>query len=143
MRQLIGLSLLSLLLSSLLTGCIVEPRHHRGLLLPPVLLPPVPAPFRHGGVDLLFDNGLGVYAVVGHPDIYFHDNLYWHLRDGRWHTSDVYNGRWVVVDAHARHLPPGLAKKYGYGRSDHRDHDDDRDNDHDRDEHGKKNKHHD
>ena len=83
--------------------------------------PPEHAP-AHGyrrhlhGHDLSFDSELGVYVVVGSPGLYFWDDFYWRLRDGFWLRASVFDGPWIVVPDTHRHLPPGLAKKHGYGK---------------------------
>ncbi|MFZ5841837.1 MAG: hypothetical protein ACOY3E_02970 [Pseudomonadota bacterium] len=83
--------------------------------------PPAHAP-AHGhrkkmhGHDISFDTGLGVYVVVGSPGLYFWDDFYWRLRDGIWVRASAFDGPWIVVSDTHRHLPPGLAKKHGYGK---------------------------
>lgn len=67
--------------------------------------------------DMSFDSGLGVYVVVGSPGFYFWDDFYWRLRDGFWVRASAFDGPWIVVEETHRHLPPGLAKKHGYGKS--------------------------
>lgn len=83
--------------------------------------PPAHAP-AHGhrkkmhGHDISFDTGLGVYVVVGSPGLYFWDDFYWRLRDGIWVRASAFDGPWIVVPDTHRHLPPGLARKHGYGK---------------------------
>ncbi|HEX4910793.1 MAG TPA: hypothetical protein VFV64_08525 [Permianibacter sp.] len=69
------------------------------------------------GRDLSFDTGLGVYVVVGSPGLYFWDDFYWRLRDGIWIRASAFDGPWLMVPDTHRHLPPGLAKKHGYGKN--------------------------
>lgn len=67
--------------------------------------------------DLMFDSGVGVYVVVGSPGFYFWDDFYWRLRDGIWIRASAFDGPWLVVEDTYHRLPPGLAKKHGYGKS--------------------------
>lgn len=84
--------------------------------------PPAHAP-AHGhrkkmhGHELSFDTGVGVYVVVGSPGLYVWDDFYWRLRDGIWLRAVAFDGPWLIVEDPHRHLPPGLAKKHGYGKS--------------------------
>lgn len=77
--------------------------------------PPPHAPahgYRHKhkhGVELIFDAGLGVYIVVGYPNYYFYDDLYYHYHNGMWHASHILDGQWKVITN--KKLPPGLQKK--------------------------------
>jgi hypothetical protein len=59
-------------------------------------------------VDLVFDAGLGVYAVVGLPGLYFHRDQYLRLHAGAWQRAARTKGPWVVVST--RKVPPGLHK---------------------------------
>jgi len=66
--------------------------------------------------ELSFDTGVGVYVVLDSPGFYFWDDFYWRLRDGIWVRASVFDGPWLVVEETHRQLPPGLAKKHGYGK---------------------------
>jgi len=77
--------------------------------------PPAHAP-AHGyrrkyisGVELVFDSGLGVYVVVGHPDHYYHDGYFYRLHGGLWEMSLSLDGHWKV--ASEKSLPAGLRVK--------------------------------
>ncbi len=62
-------------------------------------------------VELVFDTGLGVYAVVGWPGHYYREKSFFRVADGAWQVSAHIDSGWVAVsDAK---LPPGLAKKHG------------------------------
>jgi hypothetical protein len=84
-----------------LSGCVAG--HHndrgRGSVSAHVIIPLAPAHgYRHHhnhGVTLVFDAGLGVYAVVGHPGIYFHNGRYYnrHAR-GHWIYGSHFRGPW-------------------------------------------------
>lgn len=83
--------------------------------------PPAHAPAhgyrkKHGNHDMSYDSGLGVYVVLGAPSIYWWDNFYWRLRDGIWVQASVFDGPWLVVENSYQKVPPGLAKKHGYGK---------------------------
>lgn len=66
---------------------------------------------RHRGAELVYDSGLGVYLVAGHPGIYFHDGYYYRVLDGAWRLSVDLGGPWRPTDF--RRVPPGLRKKHG------------------------------
>ena len=77
--------------------------------------PPAHAP-AHGnrrkqvaGVELVFDTGLGVYVVVGHPDHYYHEGHFYRLSGGVWEMSLKIDGGWAF--ASGKPLPPGLRAK--------------------------------
>jgi hypothetical protein len=77
--------------------------------------PPAHAP-AHGhrrkqvaGVELVFDTGLGLYVVVGHPDHYYHEGHFYRLTSGTWDMSLRIDGAWA--SASGRSLPPGLRAK--------------------------------
>jgi hypothetical protein len=85
----------------------------------------------HHGVELVFDAGLDVYVVVGHPGIYFRSDEYYCLRGGEWYAGPRFDGPWKAT--RLDHLPPGLRKKYakgqpgkgkGHGKKHGRGHDD-------------------
>ena len=68
------------------------------------------------GVELVFDTGLGVYVVVGHPDHYYCDGYFYRLTEGVWAMSLRFDGGWAVRAG--KPLPPGLrAKSNGNGNS--------------------------
>jgi len=50
---------------------------------------------REGTVDLVFDSGLGVYAVVGFPDYYWWDGSYLRISSGRWMTAAYLDASWT------------------------------------------------
>jgi hypothetical protein len=74
--------------------------------------PPSHAPahgYRHkhqSGAELRFDSSLGVYIVVGHTDIYFHDGWFIRMRSGTWQISATLGGPWNPKPA--EWVPPGL-----------------------------------
>lgn len=113
-------------LCAVMVACSLAACVHHGPMHPvhgPVIErggPPPHAPahgyrHRHGGVDLTFDSGLGVYAVIGHPGYYFWDNLYWRYHEGFWRYSPSWGGSFIVSEG--KRVPPGLAKKHGHGKS--------------------------
>ena len=61
------------------------------------------------GVELVFDTGLGVYVVVGHPDHYYYDGYFYRLTGGVWEVSLRFDGGWAVRAG--KPLPPGLRNK--------------------------------
>ncbi len=68
----------------------------------------------------MFDSGLGVYLVVGMPDVFFHHEHFYRVMDGVWHHSVRVDGGWVVAREHR--VPPGLAKKHRKARKRHKKH---------------------
>jgi hypothetical protein len=81
--------------------------------------PPPHAPahgYRHkqhthaGGVDLIFDSGIGVYVVVGWPDHYWHRDHYYRWVDGGWMISTRLDGGWAACGD--SRVPGGLFKKH-------------------------------
>lgn len=67
---------------------------------------------RHQGtLELVFDEGLGLYVVIELPDHYYHDGVYVRIEDGVWYASTELGGSWERQSEES--LPPGLRKKYG------------------------------
>src|SRR5262249_38902522 len=77
-------------------------------------------------LELQFDSGLGVYVVVGIPDLYFLDGRYFRFADSGWQISvhhdsgwtiaaqnDVPSGLWKSKPGNGKKIPPGQAKKGG------------------------------
>jgi hypothetical protein len=65
---------------------------------------------RHGA-DLRFDAHLGVYVVIGHPNVYFHGDHYYRRAGSHWERcGDWRKGHWKRVDLHA--VPGGLVKHH-------------------------------
>ena len=77
--------------------------------------PPPHAPahgYRHkhpDGVVLVYDSGLGVYAVSGHAGVYFYEGVYYRTHHGVWESTNHFHGNWRK--ASAKGLPPGLQEK--------------------------------
>ena len=63
----------------------------------------------HGEVELVFDAGLGVYAVVGLPGVYFYADHFFRQVDAGWQISVQHDAGWVV--AAEADVPPGLHGK--------------------------------
>ena len=99
------------------SGCVRHHHHHPA----PVVVekretgPPAHAP-AHGhrrkhaeqAVELVFDSGLGVHVVVGHPDHYHHGSRYYKRVRGHWYVSTRFHGGWTVVKVDR--LPKALRK---------------------------------
>jgi hypothetical protein len=85
--------------------------------------PPPWAPahgYRHKqpGPDLVFDAHIGVYVVVGHPQVYFHDGHYFRLVSSHWERCRNWEkGHWKTVDVAM--VPDPLAKHYAKKGSKH------------------------
>ncbi len=114
MKRLLLLPTLAALL--LLSAC--HPFHHEPGYAggPPAHAPAHGYRKKHGSHDLSYDSGLGVYVVVGSPSYYYWNDFYWRLRDGIWIQASAFDGPWIVVQNTQQKLPPGLAKKHGYGK---------------------------
>ncbi len=78
---------------------------------------------KHHDRDLQYDSGLGVYVVVGLPDIFFHDDHYYRWLPDRWELGAGPTGPWRVVTFD--HLPGRLrvhkAKHHGKGKGHEKD----------------------
>ena len=72
----------------------------------------------HGGVQISFDSGIGVYVVAGHSDVFFWDDHFYRWHDSGWQTSAGLDRGWIQV-ATAK-LPGHLARKHagrGHGHA--------------------------
>ena len=63
----------------------------------------------HHGLELVFDGALGVYAVAGWDDHFFHDGHFYRPYAGGWQLSARIDGGWIVAE-HTR-LPERLTKR--------------------------------
>ena len=73
---------------------------------------------RSATVDLVFDTGLGVYAVVGLPNYYYFNGMYLRLNSGQWWQAQYLDASWAPCADDA--VPSGLrgAKENpGHGKS--------------------------
>lgn len=67
----------------------------------------------HGhDIDLVFDAGVGCYAVVGYRDYYYNDGFYFRIGSDGWQISASFgdSARWEPCPD--RRLPGGLKVKY-------------------------------
>jgi hypothetical protein len=81
--------------------------------------PKAPAPAK-GGVEVIFDNELGLHIAVGVPGVFVHDGRYYREQDGRWQVSLRGDGGWaftassgvpeIIVKSKKRHPGPAKAK---------------------------------
>jgi len=70
----------------------------------------------HGAdLELVFDSGLGVYVVVGIPDLYFFSDHYFRLGDAGWQISLHHDSGWTL--AAQSQVPDGLWKSKGNGKN--------------------------
>ena len=92
--------------------------------------PPPHAPahgyrYKHQGHDLRYDAALGVYVVVGFPELWFLDGSYFRWYGERWEMGVDVDGPWRAARVEAvpvqlrekRHPhggPPGQMKKSGW-----------------------------
>ena len=110
-RSFAGASLAALMLAALaVSGCV---HHHHGssktgpwkpVQKHAMKRPPPHAPahghrhrHHHDGVVLVFDSGIGVYAVDGQAGIYWDTGHYLRFQNGRWYTSVRFDRGWVAV----------------------------------------------
>lgn len=85
--------------------------------------------YHRQGVDLVFDDGLGVYVVVGAPGIYFWHDRYYRYRRGGWYVSPRYDRGWEPIRHHrlpkrlVRHQERQYHEEHGHrhDRNRHRD----------------------
>ncbi len=70
----------------------------------------------HHGIELVYDSGVGVYAVEGHPEHFFWNDQFYRWHHGRWQISARFDHGWISI-APSR-LPKHLARKHkGRGHS--------------------------
>jgi hypothetical protein len=75
----------------------------------------------HDAADLVFDAGLGVYAVVDWPGYYWHIDHYLRWVSGEWSVSSRIDGVWVVVSGDR--VPAKLVAKHAkHGKKARRHH---------------------
>jgi hypothetical protein len=66
-------------------------------------------------LELVFDSGLGVYVVVGTPDLYFFGDHYFRLGDAGWQISLQHDSGWTL--AAQGQVPAGLWSAKGNGKN--------------------------
>jgi len=107
------------------TACIVidpGPRVHRYEPGPPPHAPAHGHRHKHHGHDLVFDQELGVYVVVGLHDVWFLDGSYFRISGESWEVSVGTPDHWRVASIsvvptrlyakrHPHGGPPGQKKK--------------------------------
>ena len=99
--------MLSIGIGAAAAACVYDPYPDDGG--PPRNAPAHGPSYRHpDGVDLSYDQGLGVYVVVGRPNYYYWDRQYFRYYGDRWQRSARLEGRWS--DSDIRSLPPGLQR---------------------------------
>jgi len=52
---------------------------------------------KHGNVILVYQSSLGIYAVDGHKDYYFHEGDFYRSHKGKWQMSVHFEGPWKKV----------------------------------------------
>jgi hypothetical protein len=86
-----------------LTGCVhvhEQDHHHKAKKGgPPPWAPAHGYRHKHSGPDLTWDAHIGVYVVVGHPHVYFHDGHYFRRVRSHWERcGDWKKGKWKAVE---------------------------------------------
>jgi hypothetical protein len=61
-----------------------------------------------GGLDMVFDDELGVYRVVDHPGVYYNGVRYYRQDESDWEAAPAFSGPWAGIPR--IELPPGLAQ---------------------------------
>ena len=64
------------------------------------------------GIELVFDSGIGVYAVSGHSDNYYHQGKYYRWNNNSWEASSKISEGWAPTSDDA--VPPGLRKTHSH-----------------------------
>ena len=91
--------------------------------------------YRHsygGGPTLIFDSGLGLYALYGYPDYYYYDGFYYRWHGGYWNRSRYWNRRWERCDSRYWPRPVYYVNNNYYVKGRRPRHDWDRDGRHER-----------
>lgn len=108
-----------------LSGCAVYPAHS-GYVYEQYSNGPPPYAPAHGyrstynAHNMVYDSHLGVYVLLGLPDQYYYDNVYYRYNSKNWYYRHNDKDKWRKYDK--RKLPPGLARKYqDNDRGQHRD----------------------
>jgi hypothetical protein len=68
--------------------------------------------YRHkhpDGVVLVYDSGIGLYAVSGHAGVYFYEGSYYRANHDGWESTKHFQGNWKKTSS--KSLPPGLQTK--------------------------------
>ena len=115
----------------LLSGCSAVAVHDHGYEHggPPPHAPAHGYRHKHHSHDLEYDSGLGIYVVIGLPDHYFTDGVYYKRTKHGWYSSHDVDKGWKEYKKD--NLPGKLNKKYGHEKG-HGKH---------KDKHGKSHKH--
>ncbi len=75
--------------------------------------PPHGHVYVYGGVDMVFDSGLGLYIVTGYPDCYFWGGHYYRYHAPYWEYSTGIHGPWRVERRYDA-LPPALRERHEF-----------------------------
>ena len=63
----------------------------------------------HGGIEMVYDSGMGLYIVTGYPNHFFYGGRYYHYREPNWEISVNINGPWRQEAFQS--LPRGLRER--------------------------------
>jgi len=115
----------------LLSGCSAVAVHDHGYEHggPPPHAPAHGYRHKHKHHDLEYNSDLGIYVVIGLPDHYFIDGIYYKRTKHGWYSSHDADKGWKEYKKD--NLPGKLDKKYGHKKG-HGKH---------KDKHGKSHKH--
>ncbi len=97
-----------------LSGCSAVKVHEHGYELggPPPHAPAHGYRHKHHSHDLEYDSDLGIYVVIGLPDHYFIDGVYYKRTKHGWYSSHDVDKGWKEYKKD--NLPGKLNKKYGH-----------------------------
>ena len=125
MEMITKLALVLMVTGMMTVGCSTLELHPGGSAYPAVAKrgdgPPAHAP-AHGyrakhpthDVEMTYDSNIGVYVIVEHDNVYFHDGLYFHWSSDSWYVSATLTN-WRVASATV--VPKGLKGKYKQKRA--------------------------
>jgi hypothetical protein len=110
MRRLVLATLAAALFAA--TGCVHHHHHEAKRGGPPPWAPAHGYRHKqHHGPELAFDSHIGVYVVIGHPHVYFHDGHYFRRAGSHWERcKDWKKAKWKGIDV--AQVPRPLVKHY-------------------------------
>jgi hypothetical protein len=62
-----------------------------------------------GGIEMVYDSGMGLYIVTGYPNNFFYSGRYYRYREPNWEISVNINGPWRSESFQS--LPRGLKER--------------------------------
>ena len=98
-----------------ITGCAVYPAHQNYAYEqynygPPPYASSYSYREKYHAHNMVYDRHLGVYVLLGLPDHYYYNNVYYRFSKNNWYYRHNDKDKWRKYDK--RKLPEGLARKY-------------------------------